>query len=201
MQVMRAAAPVACFLATAAFGQSAGERGGDIAGPALKADVAEQPPQGVRTPPRFDGAWFGDRLKPAGDVHVIAIDVVILGDHLTGGNTYLKDEALRLGQTSVAHNQFALNVDGAAHGVGGAREFHQNAVTGVLHNATAVPCDTRVNYCAAAVIEGGERTRLVRFHAPAEPETSADSTAAKRLPDAMAMPLNRPADTRARRKP
>ena len=77
-----------------------------------------------------------------------------------------ENDALVLGNFGVAVDHRALQLDGAAHRVDDAREFHQHAVAGGLDDAAAVLPDLRVDELAAMRLEPFERALLVRPHQP-----------------------------------
>jgi len=105
-------------------------------------------------------------LQPRGDVDAIAVDIVAIGDHVAEIDPDPERNAFALGHIGIAVDHCALHLDGAAHSIDDAPEFHEHAVTGGLDDAAAVLLDLRIDEFAAMRLEAIERAFLVRSHQP-----------------------------------
>ena len=93
----------------------------------------------------IDAAWIGERLQPGRHVDAVAVDVVVVADDVADIDADAKFDAPVRRHIGVALDHAALNVDGAAHGVDDADEFHQHAVAGRLDDTAAVLGDLGVD--------------------------------------------------------
>ena len=71
------------------------------------------------------------------------------------------------GTPSVALDHAALNVDGAAHGIDHADEFHQHPVAGRLDDPAAMFGDLGIDQFLAMRLELAQRAFLIDAHQPA----------------------------------
>jgi hypothetical protein len=111
-----------------------------------------------------DPAGRGQSLEAGGDVDAVAVDVVVLDDHVTEVDADAERDPLAVRHPVIALGHGALNLDRALDSVDHARELDQRAVAHQLYRAAAARCDRRLEQLAAVGFQAGERTGLVRAH-------------------------------------
>jgi len=89
-------------------------------------------------PADADPARLGQRFKPRRDIHPVAEDIVLFGDHIAEVDPDPESDALVLGRRCVAVSHPSLHFDTAADGVHNTCKFRQEAVAGVLYDAAPV---------------------------------------------------------------
>ena len=121
-----------------------------------------------------DAAGRGDRFQADGDVDVVAEHLVLIGHHVAHVDAHAELHDAVGGQVGVALRHHHLHRDRGLDGADDAREFQQEAVAGVLHQAAAMIEDDRVDRGTVG-LEGGVRARLVGpHHAGIAGDVSAD---------------------------
>jgi hypothetical protein len=137
----------------------------------LLAQVLQHDPSLSRTESRTarneDAARIGQRLEPRGDVDTVAVDVVAFDDHVTQVDADAEFDAAVIQRGAVAVGHAGLDGDGAAHGLDGAGEIHQETVAGALDDAAAMGGDVRFDDLAEMRLEEPQRALLVVAHQPA----------------------------------
>ena len=98
------------------------------------------------------------------DIHPVAKDVIVFGDHVAEVDADTKPDAPLLGYLRLAVDHPSLDLGGAAHRVDDALKFHQQAVAGVLYRAAPVLPDLRLNQLPVMRPEALVRAFLVRPH-------------------------------------
>ena len=84
-------------------------------------------------------------FKPCRHVNAVAIDVVTINDDIANIDADAELDALFCRDIAVALKHAALDVDGAAHRVNHADEFHQHSISGGLNNSAAMFGDLGVD--------------------------------------------------------
>ena len=102
-------------------------------------------------------------LEADGDVHVVAEDLALVGDHVAHVDAEAEMHGAIDGQMVVALRHQQLHRDRCFGGPDDARKFQQESVAGIFDDAAAMIEDDRVNG-AAMGLEGRMRARLVGAH-------------------------------------
>ena len=95
-------------------------------------------------------AGLGQGFDPRGDVDAVAIDVVVLDDHVAEIDADAQLDAVVRRDTGVALGHRLLHLDRAAHRIDDAGELDQQAVAGGLDDAAMVLGDFRIDELARA---------------------------------------------------
>ncbi|MEZ5865581.1 MAG: hypothetical protein R3D25_16485 [Geminicoccaceae bacterium] len=120
----------------------------------------------VDVPRDQNAAGCGQRFQACGDVHAVAVDVVVVVDDVAEIDADAEPEALALGQMALARLEVALDGDGAIHGTDDARELDQRAVAHQLDDVAAMRLHGRLDHGGAQRPEAGMRAPLVGRHQP-----------------------------------
>jgi hypothetical protein len=91
----------------------------------------------------------------------------VVDDNVADMDADAERDLLRLGHRGVALRHAPLDLNGTAEGVHYARELNQHAVSGGLHDPTAVFGDLGVYESPAVRLELCKRALLVNAHQPA----------------------------------
>ena len=100
-------------------------------------------------------------------VDPIPKDVAPLNDYVTLVDANSKLDAFVLGYLGITRSHPALNLHRTTQSVHYAREFHENAVPGGLHDPASVLGDRGVHESPAVRFEFDKRALLVGAHEPA----------------------------------
>jgi hypothetical protein len=111
-------------------------------------------------------AGIGQGFDPCGDVDAIAIEVVVLDDHVAKIDADAQFDAGVSTDAGVPLGHRLLHRDGAAHRINDARKLDQHAVAGGLDDAAAMLGYLRVDELMAQCLEAFERAFFVRSHQP-----------------------------------
>ena len=103
-------------------------------------------------------------FEAGGDVHAVAVDVVILDDDVAEVDADAERDAPVLGQLSLALGDAVLDRDRAFDGIDDARELDQGAVAHQLDDAAAVLGDQRLDEVLAQRLQARDRAGLVGRH-------------------------------------
>src|SRR3984957_4398627 len=90
-------------------------------------------------------ARLTEGLQAGGDVHAVAEDVVAFDDDVANVDPDAEDDAVRLGDDSIAGDHAALDHDRTTDGVDDAREFDERPIAGGLDDAAVVSRDRWVD--------------------------------------------------------
>ena len=96
-----------------------------------------------------------ERLQPCCDVHAIAVDIVLIDDHIAEVDPDPNFDPLVLGERALPFAHRLLDLAGAAHRLDRAREFDQQAVTGGLDDAPTMLGDLGINQFAPMRLQPG----------------------------------------------
>src|ERR1700730_15766274 len=108
----------------------------------------------------------GQRFDPSSDINPVAIEVVVLDDHVAKIDANTELDAVIGSDTSVPLKQCLLHLDPAAYCINAARKFHQHAVPGGLHDLATMFGNFRIDKFAAESFETFKRAFLIRAHQP-----------------------------------
>ncbi len=111
-----------------------------------------------------DAAGFRDPLKPCGDVHAIAKDIVVVDDDVADVNADAKFDPEVVRYVGVLHCHAALEFHGATHGLHHAGKLDKHAVAGSLHNAPAMRGDSGIDKGLSERLQIGEGALFVAAH-------------------------------------
>ena len=114
-----------------------------------------------------DPAGIGQRFQPGRHIYAITEDVIPVDYDVADVEADAEFDALVRRNTGIALDHTALNVDGAAHGIDHADEFHQHSVTGRLDDPAAMFGDLGVDQFLAMRLELAQRAFLIDAHQPA----------------------------------
>jgi hypothetical protein len=103
-------------------------------------------------------------LQPGCNVYTVTENVVAIGDDVAEIDADAESDAPVFGHFDFAVHHRPLDLDGAAHRIHDAREFHEQAVAGRLHDAAVVLLDFRIDELAAMRLEAFERPFLIHSH-------------------------------------
>jgi len=103
-------------------------------------------------------------LQPRGYVDTIAVDVVLLDDHVTEVDADPKRDALVLGRFLVPVDHTALDLDRAAYRVDDTGELRQKPVAGVLDDPAVMLGNLGINQFAEMCLEAFVRALLIGAH-------------------------------------
>jgi hypothetical protein len=112
-------------------------------------------------------AGSGQVFQPCGDVHAVAVDILLFEDNVAEIDADAELNPLVLRGSRVALGHTLLHFDGATHCLDDARELDEDAVTGGLDDAPVVLLDLRVDQLAAMSLQTRVRSLLVRLRQPA----------------------------------
>ncbi len=110
------------------------------------------------------GAGFREALQSGRDIHPVAVDIVVLDDHVAEIDADTKPNPPALGNIRVALRHSVLKRDGASHRVDDAGEFRDQAIARGLDDAALMLGDAGVDQLDTMRGERGERTLLVLAH-------------------------------------
>ena len=102
-----------------------------------------------------DAAGFGQAFETRGNVHAIAEQVVLLGDHVAEVDPDAEIDALVRRDAGVALGHGALDRQRAVEGIDHARELGQQAVAHQLDDAPPVRGDGRSDQLILVLLERG----------------------------------------------
>ncbi len=144
------------------------DRAGDVLD-ALLAGILEGQSQPVadllaHRPRDADAARVGQVFEASRDVDGIAVEVLVVDDHIAEVDPDPETEALVLWEIGVAVDHALLHFDRPAHRFDRAGELDQETVAGGLDDAAAMPGDAGIDQIAPARFEPSERPFLVRAH-------------------------------------
>ena len=111
-----------------------------------------------------NAAGFGKRLQPGGHVDAVAINIVVVADDVADIDSDTELDAALSWYVGVTFGHTALDVDGAAHSIDNADEFHQHAVAGGFDDPAPVLGDLGVDEFLAMGLELAKRAFLVGAH-------------------------------------
>ena len=111
-----------------------------------------------------DSARLGELLEAGGDVHPVAIDVLVRDDHVAEVDADAEADALCLGHCRFAFGHATLNAGRALDRVDGAGELAERAVAHELDETAPVLGQERVDELAAMGLEAREGAALVALH-------------------------------------
>src|ERR1700676_3844243 len=111
-----------------------------------------------------NSAWFGDTLKPCGDVNVIAVNVLIIDDDVAEVYANPKFDPLIDTDPGIPLAHAALHLNGASYCVNHGRKLDQHAVSSRLDDAAPMLFDFRIDERLPVPLQLGERAFLVRAH-------------------------------------
>ena len=114
-----------------------------------------------------DATRWRQALEPRRDVDALAVDVVVVGDHVAEVDADPELDALCRLEVGVVLGDAPLDLDRTPHRVDDARELDQRAVARELHHTAAVLGDPGLDELFAQGLEPGVRARFVGFHQPA----------------------------------
>ena len=112
-----------------------------------------------------DAARLGQLLQPRGDVHALAIEVVVLHHHVAKVDADAVPHLLSFRQLAVARRQLALHLDRALHGFHYAGELGDHRVAPGVDGAAVMPLDQRIHR-GAILPQRANGAGLVAFHQP-----------------------------------
>jgi hypothetical protein len=116
-----------------------------------------------------DASRFCQCFQPCCYIHAVAIEVVVLDDHVAEIDADAQFDAVVRLDTRVSLGHRLLHLDRATHRIDDAGKLHQRAVAGGLDDAARVLGDFRIEELAAQRLEAFERAFLVRSHQPRIP--------------------------------
>ena len=116
-----------------------------------------------------DTAGIAEPLQPGGDVDAVAVEVVLVDDHVAEIDPDAEHDPGVLGKVEVLLRDDPLNFDRACHGIDDAGELDQRPVAHELDDAAVVSIDQRFDEFAAKRLEPGKCARLVQAHQAAVP--------------------------------
>ena len=108
----------------------------------------------------------GQAFEPRRDIDPVAEDVGVVDDDVAEVDADAQHDRVAGGRSGVARGHFALDVDGAAHGVDDAGELDEQAVADGLDDPPAMPVDLGVGDLAPDRLQGKQRPLLVLAHQP-----------------------------------
>jgi hypothetical protein len=109
-------------------------------------------------------AWFGYALKPCGDVHAIAVNVVIIDDDVAEVHANPKFDPLIDTYVGVPLTHAALHFNGAPYRVNHGRKLDQHAVPGRLDDPAPMFFDFRIDERLPMPLQLSECAFLIRAH-------------------------------------
>src|SRR6516164_4066217 len=113
-----------------------------------------------------DPARLSALLQPGSDVHSVTEDIVFLNDYVAKIDPDAEPDPALLRHVRLAVDHSPLDLYGASHGVDHARELGQQALTGILHDPTAVLLDLRINQLAQMRLQAFVRLFFIGPHQP-----------------------------------
>jgi hypothetical protein len=116
-----------------------------------------------------DPAGIGEGFEPRRDVDAVAKNIITVKDNVADIDADAEFDTPVRRHLDVALDHTSLNIDGAAHGVDDADEFHQHAVSGRLDDMTAVLCDLGIDQFLAMRLELAQGAFIVNAHQPTVP--------------------------------
>src|SRR5262245_50339658 len=115
------------------------------------------------------GSRLGNVLQARRDVDAVTHQVAIAFlDDVAEMNADAKFDAPLRRQTGVALDHQVLNLDAATNSVDDTAKFHEDSITGSLHDASVVDGDCRIDQVASQGTQPCQRPVLVRSGQPAE---------------------------------
>ena len=111
-----------------------------------------------------DPTRLRDLLHAGCDVDTIAVNVVVLDDHVAEVDSDTENDLLILGLAGIARGHPALNLDSALHGIEDTCELDEQAVPHQLDDAALVLGDLGLDELGAMGTKAGERAFLVEAH-------------------------------------
>jgi hypothetical protein len=110
-------------------------------------------------------AGLGDPLQSGGDIHAVAVDVVVFGNHNVAEiDSDPEYDPLIIRSRDVALGHPALHRNRTGDGLNDARELDQDAIAGGLDDAAPVFCNIRIDQFAAVTLKPGKSPSLVPAH-------------------------------------
>src|ERR1700733_1205659 len=111
-----------------------------------------------------NSARFGYTLKPCGDVHAIAVNIVIIDDDVAEVYANPKFDPLIDTYPGVPLAHAALHFNGASYRVNHRRELDQHAVPGRLDDTASMFFDFRIDQRLPMPLQLSERAFLIHAH-------------------------------------
>ena len=105
-----------------------------------------------------------DRLQAGGDVHALAINVIVFNDDLPDVDAGANGKARHAGLLRFQRRHGVLGLNGAAHSIDRAGKFDQGAIAQMFDHAALVLFDGRHEDAVPPMAECCQRRALVRLH-------------------------------------
>jgi hypothetical protein len=118
----------------------------------------------VRLARNANSARFGYTLKPCGDVHAFAVNIVIVDDDVAEVYADPKFDLLIETYPGVPLAHAALQFNGASYRVNHGCELDQHAVSGRLDDTASMFFDFRIDQCSPMLLQLSERAFLIHAH-------------------------------------
>jgi hypothetical protein len=113
-----------------------------------------------------DRTGLGELLDSCRDVDAIAVDCLVLGDHVAEIDPDPELHAAFGGKLGIGGGKLVLDLDRAFHGRECTGEFDQQAVARRANNAAAAGRDRRFHDPSPDLPEAGKGVHLIRGHKP-----------------------------------
>ena len=108
-----------------------------------------------------DAARWSLLLQARGDIHVVAVEVVVLDDDVADVDADPEGNGVIGGLVTIGFGHSLLELDGGGHRVDGARELDQAAVAGQPDHAAIVACGERRESSREMLQQPGNGAALV----------------------------------------
>jgi hypothetical protein len=109
-------------------------------------------------------AWPRKALDPRYEVHSMAIDVFGFDDDITETDGHAQIDTVDLHHASIAHLHGLLHFQSATHGIDGAAEFNESAITRAFDDSAVIFTNFRLDDDFSAVLKACVGALLVGVH-------------------------------------
>ena len=112
----------------------------------------------------------GERFQSRRDIYAIAIDIIVLHDHVAKIHADAELDTLDFFRVQISLRYAFLEGDGASHCVQNAGKLGEKPITGGFHDSSPVFNNAGVNQFGPVGGQRGERSFLVTAHKPRIPD-------------------------------